>query len=269
LGENQIHSTLIIDQNKTWEVCGFVDVLDVLYHILKVHNPTGDYLELQWESMYWDRTPSYEVSNISEKDPFITVEFTTSLHEILQIFSKGIHRAAVQESGAVGTIISQSDVIEILSRAGIWIGNIVTCTLDELGLNAFGVLKKFIVVADEDLSVRNVLFKMKENKVSGVPIVNKDGKMVGNFSASDLVGLEQSNWFWIGLPVMEFLNKIHRNLPKPPVTVSINNNLEFLLMKYSVHKVSRVYIVNEDFQPIGVITLTDIFQFFSRNLPRG
>jgi CBS domain-containing protein len=37
--------------------------------------------------------------------------------------------------------------------------------------------------------------------------------------------------------------------------------VEIILYKYVVHKVHRIYIVDDDMVPIGVITLTDIMRF--------
>lgn len=43
----------------------------------------------------------------------------------------------------------------------------------------------------------------------GVAVVDTHGRMVANFSASDLVGLNENNFHLLTLPVMEFLTRMH------------------------------------------------------------
>jgi len=261
LGDNGIHSALVINPDKPWEIFGFVDVLDILYHVLDCHSQTGDYRTMQWESMCFGRVPAWTVSNISKSNSTLSmVEPSATLAEVIDLFSKGIHRAPVViPPHTVATVISQSDVIGLLSRRGVGItGPIVLRDLKELGLDSSGV-----VVVDEDLPLTDVLMKMKEHNVSGVPVVDKEGKILSNFSASDLKDLQESNWSWITLGVRDFFKK-HRGMIRPPVCLTAKNTLEDLLLKYTTDKVSRVYLVNHRNEPEGVITHTDVIQFFQK-----
>jgi len=263
LGDNEIHSALVVDPNRPWEIFGIVDVLDILYHVLDCHSTTGDYMTLQWESMCFSRVPAYTVSNLSKCNSTIsTVGPSTTLAELIVIFSRGVHRVPVVIAPhKVASVISQSDVIDFLYREGVGtIGSILLKELRELGFDSSGV-----VVVDEDLPLTDVLMKMKEHKVSGVPVVNKEGKILSNFSASDLKDLQESNWSWITLGVRDFFTK-HRGMIRPPVCITAKDNLELLLSKYVTNKVSRVYLVNQQNEPVGVITHTDVLHFLRKNL---
>jgi len=91
-------------------------------------------------------------------------------------------------------------------------------------------------------------------------VVDKNGRLVANLSATDLLGLTEDNWAFLGLPVMEFLKRIH-GYPKPPVFIRSYDTVETLLLKIVVHNVHRVYIVDEPMVPIGVLSLTDIMKW--------
>jgi len=63
--------------------------------------------------------------------------------------------------------------------------------------------------------------------------------------------------------VKEFVERTHGFIPKPPVYVKEIDSVEAVLLKVSYHNVHRVYIVNNLMQPIGVLTLSDLLQFFA------
>jgi predicted transcriptional regulator len=260
-----VHSALIIHSNKPHEVFGFVDVWDILYHLIDVHSTSGDFIQLKWEALHFTRIPTYSVSNASQMDPYVTVPRNQNIFETIKLFSEGIHRSAVIENSHVMNIISQSDIARWLAGIATTMGPILSQSLSEIGLSSLGVIKKTWVV-DEDYSVIQTLMKMKEYKVSGVPVVSKAGKILANFSNTDLVGLSESNWSWITFPILEYLKKINGGVPKTPVTCTIDDPLGTLLTKYSFHKIQRVYLVSEQNEPVGVITLTDIMKFIKDRL---
>jgi len=262
LASNNIHCAVVTDPEKPWEAFGFADVMDVLYHVLDSYSWTStDYQKLKWEAMCFSWKEVYQISNESRKDPFFTVKYDTPISDVLTQFSKGIHRLAVHDAGRIANVVSQIDVLELVASSGTYLGTPLNKPLAEVGLGALGLMKKTWILRD-DMKVIDVLRNLKDAGVSGAPVVDKRGIMVCNFSASDLVGLTEENFGWINLPVKEYLNRIHQGKPKPPVTCTVDDKLEFLLLKFSVHKVHRVYLVNENLHPIGVVTLTDLMNFF-------
>jgi len=48
---------------------------------------------------------------------------------------------------------------------------------------------------------------------------------------------------------------------QPPVCCRLQATVEDVILKLSVHRVHRIYVVNDSMKPIGIITLTDIMQF--------
>jgi CBS domain-containing protein len=77
--------------------------------------------------------------------------------------------------------------------------------------------KNIIAVSDKLMAIQAFQF-ISSNKVSAVAVVDKDEKLIANFSASDLVGIIGESITDFALPVVEFLQK--NNVPVRPVYVS-------------------------------------------------
>jgi len=153
----------------------------------------------------------------------------------------------------------------ILARIS-FLGTEFEKTVEQTGLANSEVLR---TVPDTSV-VTEVLRFMFENQVSGVALVDPQHKIVGNFSATDMLNLTQLNFPLLSLSVREFLLRIY-GFTKPPVICRNKDTVETVMLKFACYGVHRVYIVNEDFTPTGVITTTDIIKFLQspvfRQLP--
>jgi len=127
--------------------------------------------------------------------------------------------------------------------------------IGEVGLGPLGVYS-----IKDDVATVDVLRYMKLLKVSGVAVVDKNGLLIANFSATDLVGLNEENFPLLALNAKDFLLRMY-GFPKAPVYCRATDTVETIMLKFSVHKVHRLYVVNDTMQPTGVITLTDVMQF--------
>ncbi len=97
---------------------------------------------------------------------------------------------------------------------------------------------------------------------------NSPHKLIANLSASDLRQLPLSEDFadLILLPVDEFLAKLYGKVPVP-ISVkpedSIRKATEMILEK----RIHRVWVVNDQDEPIGVVTITDLLKSFVSSPP--
>jgi len=123
-----------------------------------------------------------------------------------------------------------------------------------------GLLPLGVVSVLDTMTVIDTIKYMKDFKCSGIAVVDKHNRIVANFSASDLIGLNEENFNLLQLPVKEYLTRVY-TFPKPPVCVSETSTVEEVLLKITVHGVHRVYIVDESMRPLGLLTLTDLMQF--------
>lgn len=103
--------------------------------------------------------------------------------------------------------------------------------------------------------------KMAEENISALAIVDKEnGKLVGNLSASDLRSLNAQKLPSIVRYVGNFL-VVQYGYVKKPLTVTTNSTLDDVIQIILDKKVHRVWIIDEDRKPTGVITLTDVLLF--------
>lgn len=241
-------------------VIGFVDVLDLLVCVIEVTNNSVDitkerFENLRWEGQCFSRQTSGSISNLSQRNPFYSVSPSTSLLDCVKIFATEVHRLAVMENGALKNVISQYDIVQFLATRGVYIGTEMGRPLSSTSLAFLGV-----ATVRDNVNVVECIRYMRTYKCSGVPVMDQHNRIVANFSATDLLGLNEANFHLLALPVMEFLIRIH-GYPKPPVFVKLDETPEALMMKVVIHKVHRVYIVNEKMVPIGVVSLTDIMKW--------
>jgi len=259
MSEARVSSAVVEDSNVG--IIGFVDVVDILSSVLEITSNSTDITKerlhnLKWEGLCYSRQQSGALSNLSQLNPFLSVSKEATLLDVMKIFAKGIHRLAVIDDKHLSNVISQSDITNFLATHGNYANTKMGKPLGEVGLAPLGVKS-----VREDVNAVEVIRFMKNTKTTGVPIVNKNGQIIANFSATDLTGLNENNFHFLQLPVMEFLVRM-QGYPMPPVVTKATDTVESCLLKFTVHKVHRVYFVDENLQPTGVCTLTDLMQWF-------
>jgi len=264
LSDSKTLSAVIVDDDPKVGVVGFVDVLDLITFVIETTEQTGKDItketmeNLKWEGKCFERGQSGHLVNLSRADPFVKISSNASLLDAVKLMTKEIHRLAVIDPGTpentISNIISQSDIVHFITTHGIWLGTRLERSLSQVGLSALGVS-----TIQEDMNTLATLCHMRDFKLSGVGIVDAKGKLVANFSGTDLIGLTQDKFQYLALPVKEFI-KMH-GYAKPPVCCKSSDSVEILLLKMMVHKVHRVYLVDDAMLPTGIITMTDIMQF--------
>lgn len=261
LAAANVLSAVVIDEDRN--LCyGFVDVLDLMGYALEVsswsNDITREVINVKWEAQCFSRQTSGNLTNFSQRNPFKTVTYSSSLMEVAKLFGEGIHRVAVmnQENQRIENVISQSDLIRFLTKRGSWIGSKIEKPLFECDIFSSNVTW----IKHTETAIQ--AFKlMKEKGFSGLPIIDDNLRLIANISATDLKGLNEEKFQYIKLPVHDFLKKLH-GFPKAPVYVRPEDTVETLMLKFVVHKVHRIYIVDPSMKPTGVITLTDLIRFF-------
>jgi CBS-domain-containing membrane protein len=118
----------------------------------------------------------------------------------------------------------------------------------------------------------DAFFKIYQNGVSGVGVVDAQGRLNGNISASDLkeVGFTGSMFRKFFQNAQTFSN--HRHAASPTghtsphmVWLGPRATVRDLIVKFSNQRVHRVYICDpdQDFKLIGIISLSDLMTVFS------
>lgn len=176
-------------------------------------------------------------------------------------------------------IVSQTDIIQFASKRSAELGPLRHKTLIELGL-----AYKTVVCVPAELTTVKAFATMHANRVSSVGIVShaKCGALVASLSASDLRGLLPQEFSALSLPVLQFLNakaslagyhhtksatsnswglkgaEILKNVSV--ATCTPGSTLEEVINILANDHLHRVYVVDENERPVGIITLTDVLK---------
>ena len=103
------------------------------------------------------------------------------------------------------------------------------------------------VTIPQDRPVRDALDVMQRYHISGVPVVDEDGHLVGIITNRDLRFEERFD-----LPVSEVMTK------QPLVTVSVGTTLDQAKAVLQKHRIEKLLVVDVDKRLKGLITVKDI-----------
>jgi len=242
---------------------GVVDLLDIIQYILSAApNPETIQahqlrsLEINGKAMSWgDVRKAIESSG---KDRFTPIYPESDVFKMVSIFSNGIHDFPIVDhnDNLVG-LVTQHAMIRHFNKC------LNTEQFKYIGDKSIEYLEmnkgQVIVSVKDTYSVLFALYGMKRKQVSALAVVDKNGKLVGNFSVSDLRGLLQEEFPNFLLRVDEFLKKFHPQSMNP-LFCKLSDSLKSVVHKLSQRHVHRLWIVDDDLTPVGVVSITDIMK---------
>ncbi|GMP34119.1 hypothetical protein CsSME_00007130 [Camellia sinensis var. sinensis] len=181
----------------------------------------------------------------------------------------------------IDNIITQSAVIHMLEEcAGLhWFESWGTKTLSELGLPL--VKTSRIIKVYEDETVLQAFKLMRQKGVGGVPVVESGGrKAIGNISIRDVQFLliaPEIYKNYRSITAKTFLTAVRNYLGEHKeaspllngtVTCQRNNTIKEVIMMLNAQKIHRIYVVDDEGNLEGVVTLRDIISKLVHE-PRG
>mmetsp|Transcript_24487 Transcript_24487/g.31156 ORF Transcript_24487/g.31156 Transcript_24487/m.31156 type:complete len:304 (-) Transcript_24487:52-963(-) len=255
----KILSVPVMDK-KSKQCLGLLDMIDIANFLNKVAPDVSldadmlQSLEISGRAIALETVDN--VLNASGRDPFVPAFEDSTGGILLDLFSKNIQRVplADREGNLIGSV-SQSDFIKYLS-VHIVEGDMKTFankTIAELGLTP-----KPVICATNCNTVLTAISLIVDNGISGVGVVDCDGKLVGNFSARDCVGIYRDQLPSFLKPVGEFLES-HSPKSLKPITCSPNATISQVLNTLVESNVHHIYVV-EDSKPISIVSTTDIMK---------
>mmetsp|Transcript_37169 Transcript_37169/g.116974 ORF Transcript_37169/g.116974 Transcript_37169/m.116974 type:complete len:125 (-) Transcript_37169:1338-1712(-) len=107
--------------------------------------------------------------------------------------------------------------------------------------------------------VKDVLKLMSENGISGVPVVDANGKFMDMFSDADILGLTELD---LNVPVEHALQRAENGESKPKHCL-ITDPLSKVISCFSIARTTRLACLDEKGSLQGVVTLVDLFKFLA------
>jgi predicted transcriptional regulator len=257
------------------EVLGFVDMLDILAYLMKISGVSvseageatpisEEHLrKLSFQNKEFNATPIENIIGLSGRNPFFEINENATILDALQQRLTNYHRIVLKDdSGRLTGIVTQSLICKYLSD------NLHRIKFDPKlseKIQNFPHKTASVMVVDRTATVLDAFVQMHASKLSAVGIVDEEGRLVGNLSASDLKvwHLYENRLRLLLRSVDKFLNhtrKFQYRAGDFVVTLKNDNTWLDLLNAFNKNFVHRVYIVDNNNKPSGVISLTDFMK---------
>ena len=119
------------------------------------------------------------------------------------------------------------------------------------------------VVIDADAPLADAISLMIDRRISGLPVTDSGGRLVGVISQTDLTRLRSTHnlWKqWAGLQVRHLMTS-------PALAVRVSTPLVSAARDMEAAHVHRLVVVDDDDPtlPIGIISTTDIVRTFAED----
>ena len=112
-----------------------------------------------------------------------------------------------------------------------------------------------VVTIGEWASLAEATRLLDTKQISGVPVVDAAGKLVGVLSQTDLVRARASQHLWQSWPGLA----VKHLMTKPVLTIAATARLGEAARVMEEHHVHRLVVVGDDeTTPIGIISTTDL-----------
>jgi len=252
---------------------GFVETYDILKYVVDFFGATEelknaeDWTKLASAHVEFMKKSVNDVMKypLTRNNPFFPIHSGYSLLNAIEAMAreKGLHRIPVIDSNRnLITVITQSQIVKLLNS----------------NLNLLGAKKnKPVVMMDryledvftvhEDQTAMEAFRMMVEKGVSGLAVINSEGKLSGTISHRDLKAVSvDTRMFWrLFQTTKNFLLKIRKennetggDRPRSVVTVKSSDTLETVIKGLAEHNVHRIFITDDNKKPVGVISLKDV-----------
>jgi CBS domain-containing protein len=286
LNKSGFSSLPVVENNK--DLRGMVDMADfsawVLERYLKGQGKADDVLDAELRKELKE-TPVEKFCNASGIDSCYPQRNDVQVRELFGVLSRsGVHRVPLVNSLAdrfgmkhVEGFVTQSHALDFVANHFAFFGpqilNRKISTIDDL------VTPKVTSIQQEK-TVLEAFQTLHKEKISGMPIVDRNGELVGSICFRDfrfvIHGTFSSTKF--SVPLSEFVKETAdlaspellglKDKLSPAVTFHSSETLLDLVEKLQQHKTHRAYLTKAgEKKPIGVCSVSDILRHLVHTLP--
>lgn len=216
-----------------------------------------------------DHFRNYKIRDIvGKKDKLVEVGTDVSVDKVVELMvQNNAHRVvSLNEDRSLNNIITESRVAECLYHlfdASPTLGSLGKQSIKDLGLASASVVS----VKESDRAL-DAFKLMSEHNISGLPVLNSEGSLVGNISESDLRAIHSNAQYLklLILPVSEYLAAMHKHdssLPRASkerelVKCDPIDTYRSVVERIVETKVHKCYVVDAAGAVTGVISLHNV-----------
>jgi len=247
---------------------GFLDMADIVKYITdtfgegKLASAEDFWALVEKEEEFQKKTVNDIMKYpLNRRNPFHPVKKGYSLLYAMEALAKEpmLHRVpVVDDDRNLVNLITQSHMVRFLQMNMAQMGPKKNKPVAEVA----GVFHQVIGANLNQRAIDAFEMLVKEN-VSGIAILDDEGKIHGNLSLRDLkVMSTDDRLFWrLYQPLHTFIDKVRQEdaqRPRRLKTVTVNATLEEVIDTLAEHQIHRVFIIDDNKKPIGVISLKDV-----------
>lgn len=128
------------------------------------------------------------------------------------------------------------------------------------------IMTKNVISIRDDLSIKDAVIILRKNKISGVPVLDRSGDVVGVFSESNILDklpdiLEEADKIPM-VDVQELTSpSVSTVMGKPPIFVSSDEDIKNVAKIFLEKYIHRVPVVDNG-RLVGIVSLGDILKAF-------
>ncbi len=119
-----------------------------------------------------------------------------------------------------------------------------------------------LIVVRADAPLEQAAELMDHHRVSGLPVVDSAGTLVGVVSQTDLVRARSTEYLWVNWPGLA----VRHLMTAPPITVTRSTPLSVAAARMERDHIHRLVVVADDDEtiPIGILSTTDLVHDMAR-----
>ncbi|KAN0028459.1 hypothetical protein ACTFIV_010304 [Dictyostelium citrinum] len=207
----------------------------------------------QFPSVESPNTPVGEVLKYN-REPFLPLFVNSPIQLLIHIMTHQLQVPIMSNETIVVDIVSRLNVIKFINE-----------NIDELGSKAnssvrsLGLLSKEIFSIGMDSRVIDAINLLNSEQITELAVIDKDGKLIGTFSPSDLRKLSIYSFNQCYEPISKFIKF-------PPqdqlILVSPSSTLKATIRKFVDNNAQICWIVDNQLKPISSITQLSLMKFF-------
>ncbi|GIY66360.1 hypothetical protein CEXT_683201 [Caerostris extrusa] len=210
---------------------------------------------------------NFELITGIENKPIIRIKGSESLTQAAKILiQQGVHRLPVQDDSgnAVVFVMTKRRLLQYLQEKlfskfveskNVNMPSFFTKTIQELQVGTF----EDIAVINEDTKVIDALNLFVSRKVSALPVLDDKGSVIDVFQKFDVFALAKNQTYHdLDIPVKSLDKSYSRDTTG---TCTFDETLETVITKFVSNKFHRLVVVDKNYAPAGMISLSDVLKF--------
>jgi CBS domain-containing protein len=263
LHTNRILSVPVMENDKG--CVGLVDVLDLVkftalqFFTSQETSVMDDNLQVAPELFrqfeFEDRTAGDLLKQSPRSRNFQVLDKEATLGDVAKVLSHDTHRVLIGQ-GRDAKLVSQSDIVRYLSERKDQLDRQVLDT----PVGQLNIIHERVLHVSEHTTTIKAFCHLVRNNVSALAVLDRQQKLIGTISASDLRGITDESLNKLTLPVLDFLQYTERKAPASLIRCSPDEKLDMAINKLVEAKVHRLWVTDENEKPVGVLALSDVIR---------